>query len=186
MFQKMKLQEWLPYKEEYKIMVTIMYDVIDNPKANGPNSKWDTTSSGLKGHEKAISQTAKRECGADSKCFATMAVLKIFRFYDFTLKASLLMTSEGICGVLFRVEDSGNFYAFEMKAMGFKRIRRVYKGESTVVESKNDGGFETEKWYRVVIKGRMSTFTVQMEEEDKASSDDGMPVVLEVEDQYLA
>jgi hypothetical protein len=37
-------------------MVTIMYDVIDNPKANGPNSKWDTTSSGLKGgHEKAIS-----------------------------------------------------------------------------------------------------------------------------------
>ena len=36
-------------------MVGIMYDIIDNPKANGPRSNWDTTASGLKGHDKAIS-----------------------------------------------------------------------------------------------------------------------------------
>jgi hypothetical protein len=40
------------------------------------------------------------------------------------------MASEGIVGVMFRVEDSANFYVFEMKSMGFKRIRRLYKGES--------------------------------------------------------
>lgn len=51
-----------------------------------------------------------------------------------------------------------------------------------MVISKNDGGYETEKWYRVMITGRMSTFTVRVEEEEKASSDEGMPVVLEVED----
>ena len=55
-----------------------------------------------------------------------MAVLKIFRFYDFTIKASVLMTTEGVCGILFRVVDSGNYYVFEMKSMGYKRVRRVY------------------------------------------------------------
>lgn len=63
---------------------------------------------------------------------------------------------------MFRVEDSANFYVFEMKGMAYKRVRRVYKGESEIILNKNDGGFETDKWYRVMITGRMSTFTIHM------------------------
>lgn len=63
---------------------------------------------------------------------------------------------------MFRVEDSANFYVFEMKGMGYKRVRRVFKGESAIVLSKSDGGFETDKWYRIMITGRMSTFTIRM------------------------
>ena len=66
-----------------------------------------------------------------------MALLKIYRFYDAIIKTSVLMTSDGICGIVFRAEDSANFYVFEMKNMGFKRVRRVFKGQS-----KEDGGGE--------------------------------------------
>ena len=48
-----------------------------------------------------------------------MALLKIYRFYDAIIKTSVLMTSDGICGIVFRAEDSANFYVFEMKNMGF-------------------------------------------------------------------
>ncbi len=44
-------------------------------------------------------------------------------------------------GVMFRVEDSANYYVFEMKALDYKRVRRIVKGESTVIVSKKDGGF---------------------------------------------
>ena len=38
------------------------------------------------------------------------------------------MKSDGICGILFRVEDSANFYVFEMKNLKYKRVRRCVKG----------------------------------------------------------
>jgi len=43
------------------------------------------------------------------------------------------MMTEGIMGVMFRVEDSANYYVFEMKALEFKRVRRVVRGESTLL-----------------------------------------------------
>jgi hypothetical protein len=85
------------------------------------------------GHEKAIGQTMKRECASEVNCFATMAVLKIYRFYDFKLKVSILMKSDGLCGILFRVEDSGNYYVFEMKNLKFKRVKRCVKGVCKVI-----------------------------------------------------
>lgn len=51
------------------------------------------------------------------------------------------MMSEGIMGVMFRVEDSANYYVFEMKGLEYKRIRRVVRGESHTLIFKKDGGF---------------------------------------------
>jgi hypothetical protein len=59
-----------------------------------------------------------------------MLVLKIFRFYDFKIKVSVNIDSGGLVGIMFRVEDSANYYIFEMKAMEFKRVRRVVKGQT--------------------------------------------------------
>jgi hypothetical protein len=116
--------------------------MIDNPKGSGPTSKWGYTTSGLKGHDRAISQTRDRACAAEKGCFATMLILKIFRFYDFKIKVSVNMDSLGMVGIMFRVEDMANYYVFEMKAMEFKRIRRVVKGQSSIVAFKKDGGFQ--------------------------------------------
>jgi hypothetical protein len=57
-----------------------------------------------------------------------MLVLKIFRFYDFKIKVSVNVDSGGMIGIMFRAEDMANYYVFEMKAMEFKRVRRVVKG----------------------------------------------------------
>ena len=135
------MMEWKMYTEKYEYRLTQIYDIIDNPQANGAVSNWDYTLGGLKGHDKAISQTSGRECMLEDSCFATMLVLKIFRFFDFVIKVSVSMQSEGIVGVMFRVEDSANYYVFEMKSLDYKRIRRVVKGESTIIISKKDGGF---------------------------------------------
>lgn len=147
--ERLKMMEWSTYKEKYEYRLTQIYDIIDNPKANGGPSKWDYTSSGLKGHDKAISQTAPLECSLEDSCFATLLVLKIFRFYDFTLKTSVNMMSEGIVGIMFRVQDSANYYVFEMKGLEYKRVRRVVRGESTTLVFKKDGGFNLDMWYRV-------------------------------------
>ncbi len=85
------MMEWKAYKEKYEYRINQIYDIIDNPEANGPQSNWDYTSSGLKGHDKAISQTVPRECMLENSCFATMLVLKIFRFFDFVIKVSVTM-----------------------------------------------------------------------------------------------
>ncbi len=55
--EKLKLREWKSYIEKYEYRIEQIYEIIDNPKAGGPLSKWDYTTSGLKGHDKAISQT---------------------------------------------------------------------------------------------------------------------------------
>lgn len=172
------MMEWSTYKEKYEYRLTQIYDIIDNPKANGGPSKWDYTSSGLKGHDKAISQTAPLECSLEDSCFATLLVLKIFRFYDFTLKTSVNMMSEGIVGIMFRVQDSANYYVFEMKGLEYKRVRRVVRGESTTLVFKKDGGFNLDMWYRVQIKAQKHKFTIQVEEESKVKDEDTMPVVL--------
>ena len=52
-----------------------------------------------------------------------------------------MMQGEGIVGVVFRAEDEFNFYIFEMKQNQYKRIRRVDKGESKILEQINDGGY---------------------------------------------
>ncbi len=44
-----------------------------------------------------------------------MAVLKIQRFYDFVYKASILIKSDGIIGLVFRCEDIANYYVLEIK-----------------------------------------------------------------------
>ena len=60
--EKLKLREWKTYTEKYEYRIEQIYEVIDNPQAGGPSSKWDYTLSGLKGHDKAISQTRERSC----------------------------------------------------------------------------------------------------------------------------
>jgi len=38
------------------------------------------------------------------------------------------MSGDGIVGIIFRCEDVANYYVFEMKNLGYKRVRRIVKG----------------------------------------------------------
>jgi len=58
-------------------------------------------------------------------------LLKYKYWYDGVLKTSILIRDEQIVGIVFRVKDPFNYYAFELSAKHkFKRVRRVINGES--------------------------------------------------------
>lgn len=62
------------------------------------------------------------------------------------------MNNNEMVGIVFRFKDYFNHYVFEISQKeGFKRVRRLINGDSKVIAINQDGGFESDKWYRVII-----------------------------------
>ena len=108
------------------------------------------TKQNLNGKIQALTQTSLIECSPSAECTASLIMLKHKDWYDSEISVNMLMRTDGITGIAFRVRDAFNYYAFEMsKKEKFKRIRRVMDGISHTICEKKDGGFIENEWIRV-------------------------------------
>ena len=65
----------------------------------------------------------------DGQPLASVLIHKYKTYYDFHLKASILMNDNGALGLLFRVMDLMNYYAFVVdKTHKVKKIVKVMEG----------------------------------------------------------
>ena len=63
------------------------------------------------------------------------------------------MEDNGAVGLLFRVMDFMNYYAFVVdKHHKTKKVIKVLEGKEVVLAQVEDGGFIVNQWYRVVIE----------------------------------
>lgn len=81
-------------------------------------------------------------------------------YYDFNLKVDILLKSEGIAGVAFRIQNEFNYYAFVVdKTSGYKAIVKVINSEVSILKAINDGGILLGNWHHLVINAEANKIT---------------------------
>jgi hypothetical protein len=115
--------------------------------------------------------------------YGTIIYPKNKRFYDFKINVEIMTRNRGSHGVIFRMIDPFNYYAFEINInFGYKRIVKVVNGNLQVLNTVFDGGIAQNTWYKVEIKGLKTTFRIKIGESSKFSSFGATPVVFDFED----
>jgi hypothetical protein len=123
---------------------------------------------------------------------ASVVIHKYKTYYDLKMKASIIMNDNGALGLLFRVMDFMNYYAFVVdKHKKVKKIIKVLEGKETILGQIEDGGFIVNQWYRVIITCIQGDITVRMEQEPaekrfEKGKEEHLKIVLEVYDTSLS
>jgi len=128
---------------------------------------------GLKDRPRAIGITSK----IFSKNQLGASILKIAgrEYFDFKLSVDILVKSNGVSGVAFRMKDEYNYYAFVIDKMaGTKSIVKVVDGKKTDLKSIKDGGILVNNWHKLEIKanaGHIKVFIYDTEQVNKTQSE---------------
>lgn len=185
--EKLKSLKYEAYHEQYSFPLSESYEIFDHPQALSSPSKWSYSKNNLLGHENAITQTSNINCLDPNGCTASFLILKYKEYYDGLIETSILLRDSDTMGILFRYKDAFNYYAFEMKQQGrgWKRIRKVVKGVSSIVSYVEDGGYLQNIWYKVILIFRSDEFIVKMAQENLNLPTDSIPIVIRTESQEL-
>jgi hypothetical protein len=82
-------------------------------------------------------------------------------YYDFKLSVDILVKANGSAGIIFRMRDEYNYYAFVIdKLAGTKSIVKVKNGKNTVLKTVKDGGILVNNWHRVEISVNATQFKI--------------------------
>ena len=128
---------------------------------------------GLKDRARAVGITSK----IYSKNQITGSILKVEgkQYYDFKLTVEVLVKSKGIAGVVFRMKDAFNYYAFYIdKSSGWKALVKVTNGVQTFLSKVRDGGILVNNWHRIeitTIASHIRVFIYDLEQKNKTSSE---------------
>lgn len=102
--------------------------------------------------------------------FGSFILVKKRNYYDATIYTDILMTGNGIAGVVFKFKDRFNFYAFVINTKdGYKAIVKVVAGKGTILEKIDDGGILINDWHRIVVHCISDTFKVEMHDVENKS-----------------
>jgi hypothetical protein len=90
-------------------------------------------------------------------------------YFDLHLEVDLLCKSNGVAGVLFRVKNSFNYYAFVIdKSKGTKSIIKMVNGNQISLLTINDGGIVLNDWHRVIIDLRAGDIKITIYDMEQA------------------
>ena len=127
----------------------------------------------IKGKAKAIGMT--KNINPKKGLIGSALLLKDRSFYDFNLELDLLMRKKGKCGVVFRMFNKFNYYAFVINTVeGYKGIVKVENGNLTFLVKADDGGIVINDWHKIKIQALANNIRVYIydkEQKDKASSE---------------
>ncbi len=109
-------------------------------------------------------------------------MVKDRRYYDFELNVDVLSRTRGTFGVIFRVLNPFNFYAYIINIKrGYKQIFRVKNGRYHLIKHRKDGGLSQNMWYRIQITGIKDLFVVKTGEAFRFNYKN-IPVMFEFKD----
>ena len=96
-------------------------------------------------------------------------------YYDFKLSVDILVKANGKAGIMFRMRDEYNFYAFVIdKLAGTKSIVKVKDGKISDLKTVMDGGILVNNWHRVEISvnaSQIKIFIYDTEQVNKTKSE---------------
>jgi hypothetical protein len=99
-----------------------------------------------------------------------MIVISEKVYYDFTLSSDILFKNQGVGGIIFRMRDEFNYYAFIIdKNLGQKAIVKVQNSRVIILKMINDGGIIINNWHTVTITVKAGLISVYMYDKEKAS-----------------
>jgi len=111
---------------------------------------------------------------------ASMLTLKFKNYFDFNMTIDILVKAQGVCGVVFRVIDSFNYYALVINTpKKFKAIYKVKNGSETILKKFDDGGIYIDNWHRITISAIVSSIKITMV---NLESSGAAPQVMQVSD----
>jgi hypothetical protein len=128
---------------------------------------------GVKNRPRAVGITSK----IFSKNYLIASAIKLNgkNYYDFKISVDILVKSQGVAGIAFRMKDQFNYYAFYVdKSSGWKTLVKVMDGVQTVLSKVRDGGILVNNWHRVEITATASNFKVfiyDLEQVNKTNSE---------------
>jgi len=98
-----------------------------------------------------------------------MLVLSEKEYYDFKLTADILIKSQGVAGIVFRMRDEFNYYAFIIdKSLGYKAIVKVVNNKVTILKQIQDGGILINTWHTVQITNNSGLISVYIYNKENA------------------
>jgi hypothetical protein len=92
-------------------------------------------------------------------------------YFDFRLEVEILCKTNGVAGILFRVKNSFNYYAFVIdKNANSKSIIKVVDGYVHPLLTVNDGGIIVNDWHKVIIELKAGDMKITIYDIEQAQS----------------
>lgn len=106
-------------------------------------------------------------------------------YYDFNLNVDILMKSNGVAGVSFRMRDEYNYYAFIIdKSKGVKTLAKVRNGRAYILQEIKDGGILLDNWHRLNIETTAGKIKVHIYDMDQVNQKNSEKIIEAIDGSY--
>lgn len=106
--------------------------------------------------------------------FGSMLIQKTRNLYDAEIKVDILVTSEGITGLVFKFIDRFNFYALVINTQtsdnkNYKAIVKMNQGKLTTLNKIEDGGILINNWHKIKLNTISNSFIIEVQDLENKS-----------------
>lgn len=158
-YREQFLEDYTNFNKENNNIIKEKYDIFNSILLKeGKACEWHYYEYNLEGRNKIIRQINSI---TDDRSGSHL-IIKNREFYDFELKFSVNLRSDGKFGVAFRYFDPFNYYLFEISTINkaYKRVLKYENGIKEILDIKYDGGIMKMVWNSFKIIGRNSKFEI--------------------------
>jgi len=110
--------------------------------------------------------------------FGTIITLRGRRYFDFVLRVDIMTKGKGSVGIVFRMVDPFNYFAFEFNIeYSYKQLVKVKNGVKHVLLNIPDGGITLNNWFKVLIQAETNRFIIRAGDSKKYSNYQAAPII---------